>query len=167
MAFSREPKRSMIIGPGVPIVIDSVNSEDHLSVVNYTRYPIESGRLGSDHAQEQPEELEINILVTDTPLQKDALVFEGRHRAIYSQLRFWQKLKSPLIVVLGLRSYVNMHIERLNPVKAPNDGKSIKINIKFVEVQIVELGLTSLAAGLLVDSSIVHTATDLVPIGVI
>jgi len=168
MSFNRTPgKRSIIIGPGVPIVIDSVLSENHTSVVTYTRYPVESGRLGSDHAQVKPEELELTILVTDTPMQDGVTPFEGRHRAIYSQLKLWQTLKSPLIVVVGLRSYINMHIETLNPVKSPNDGKGIRINIKFVEVPVVELGLASLAASLLVDNSIVHTATEIVPIGIV
>lgn len=168
MSFSRDPgKRSMIIGPGYPILIDSVNSENHSSIVRYTRYPIESGRQGSDHAQELPEEVELNILATDTPLQEGVSSFEGRHRVIYSQLRIWQKLKVPLIIILGLRSYINMHIEELNPSKQPSDGKSIKLNIKFVEVQETDIGLAALAAALLVDTSIAHAATDLIPIGVI
>lgn len=168
MAFNREPgRRSAIIGPGIPILIDSVNSESHTSIVRYTRYPVESGRLSSDHAQELPEEVELDIIATDTPLQEGVSSFEGRHRVIYSQLRLWQKLKVKLIVILGLRSYINMHIEELNPSKQPSDGKSIRINIKLVEVQETDIGLAALAAALLVDTSIAHAATDLIPIGVI
>jgi hypothetical protein len=168
MSFTRGTgKRSIIIGPGIPILIDSLNSENHSSVVRYTRYPVESGRFGSDHAQEQPDEVELNILVTDTPLQDGVSSFEGRHRVIYAQLRIWQKLKVSLILVLGLRSYINMHIQELNPSKQPSDGKSIKITIKFVEVQLTDLGLAALAAALLVDSSIAHSATSVIPIGVI
>ncbi len=168
MSFNRDPgKRSMIIGPGIPILIDSLNSESHSSVVRYTRYPVESGRFGSDHAQDQPAEVELNILVTDTPLQEGVSSFEGRHRVVYSQLLIWQKLKSPLVIVLGLRSYINMHIEELNTSKQPTNGKSIDINIKFIEIQSTDLGLAALAASLLVDSSIAHAATDLIPIGLI
>lgn len=160
-------KRSIIIGPGKPILIDSVLSENHSSVVKYTRFPIESGRFKSDHAQEQPDEVELNILATDTPLQDSEASFEGRHRAIYSQLRIWQKLKVPLILVLGLRSYINMHIEELNPSKQPGDGKSIRMKIKFIELQDIDLGLAALSAALLVDSSIAHSATELIPTGII
>lgn len=168
MSFERgRGIRSLIIGPGLPIEIDSLNAENHSSIVRYTRYPVESGRLSSDHAQEQPDEVELNILVTDTPLQDGKISYEGRHRVVYAQLRIWQKLKVPLILVLGLRSYINMHIEELNPNKQPNDGKSIRIKIKFVEIQLTDLGLAALAAALLVDSSIAHSATELIPIGVI
>lgn len=160
-------ERSMILGPGIPILIDSLNSENHSSVVRYTRYPIESGRLSSDHSQEQPDQVELNILVTDTPLQDGVLSFKGRHKVIYSQLRIWQKISTPLILVLGLRSYINMHIEELNPTKQPKDGNSININIKFIEVQQTDTGLAALSAALLVDSSIAHAATGLIPIGVI
>lgn len=168
MSFNRSlGRRSMIIGPGLPILIDSVISESHSSIMRYTRYPVESGKLGSDHAQEQPDEVEMTILATDTPIQDGVLSFEGRHRIIYSQLRLWQKLKFPLILVLGLRSYINMYIEELNPSKQPSDGKSIKLNIKFVEIQLTGLGLAALSAALLVDTSIAHSATDLIPIGII
>jgi hypothetical protein len=160
-------KRSIIIGPGKPILIDSLNSENHSSVVRYTRFPVESGRFKSDHGQEQPDEVELSILVTDTPLQDGEASFEGRHRRIYSQLRIWQKLKVPLIIVLGLRSYINMHIEELNTSKQPNDGKSIRMNIKFIELQDIDIGLAALSAALLVDSTIAHSATELIPIGVI
>ncbi len=157
----------MILGAGLPIIIDSLNSENHSSVVRYTRYPVESGKLKSDHAQEQPDEVELNILVTDTPLQDGVSSFEGRHKVIYSQLRIWQKLKSSLIIVLGLRSYVNMHLEELNVSKQPKDGKSININLKFIEIQVTDLSMGALAAALLVDTSIAHSATDIVPIGII
>ncbi len=168
MSFDREPgRRSLIIGPGKPIEIDSVNSENHSSVVRYTRYPVESGRLLSDHAQDQPEEVELNIIATDTPIQDGVDSFQGRHRATYAQLRIWQKLKSALILVLGLRTYINMHIEELNPSKQPSDGKSIRLNIKFIEIQEADISLATLAASLLVDTSIAHAATGLVPIGLI
>ena len=168
MSFRRGTgKRSLIIGPGIPIEIDSLNSENHSSIVRYTRYPVESGRFSSDHAQEQPDEVELNILVTDTPIQDDKSSYEGRHRVVYAQLRLWQKLKFPLILVLGLRSYINMHIEELSPNKTPKDGKSINIKIKFVEIQLTDLGLAALSAALLVDNSIAHSATNVIPIGII
>lgn len=157
----------MILGPGLPIEIDSVNSENHISVVRFTRYPVESGRLLSDHAQEQPEKVELNILVTDTPIQDGKSSYEGRHRAIYAQLRLWQKLKSKLIITLGLRSYINMYLEELNVSKQPTDGKSIRVNLKFVEIPETSQSLAALAAQLLVDSSVAHSVTGILPIGII
>jgi len=143
MAFKIE-KRSIIIGKGTPILIDSLNSENHSSVVRYTRFPVESGRFKSDHAQDQPEEVELNILITDTPMQEGDTSFQGRHRLIYSQLKIWQKLKLPLILVLGLRTYINMHLEELNVSKTPADGKSINVNLKFIEVQETDIELAAL-----------------------
>lgn len=163
----RTGDRSIIIGPGLPILIDSVNSENHSSIVRYTRFPVESGRFKSDHAQELPEEVELNILITDTPLQDGVVSFQGRHRLIYSQLRIWQKLKVPLILVLGLRTYINMHLEELNPSKQPSDGNSIRANLKFIEIQETDIGLAALSLQLLIDPSIAYSATGLVPIGII
>lgn len=167
MSFNTKGKRSMIIGPGLPIIIDSVNSETHTSAVRFTRYPVESGRLFSDHAQEQPDQLELNILITDTPLTDGKSSYEGRYRAIYSQLRLWQKFKAEILITLGLRSYTSMYLEEMIISKQPTDGKSIRATLKFIEVPRATQTLYELAANLLVDSSIVHTATDLIPIGII
>ncbi len=168
MSFKKiSNKRTLIIGAGQPIEVDAVLSESHKSSKTYTRYPTEFGRFAFDNAVKVPEEVEMTILVTDTPTAEGAQIFEGRHRVVYSQLKVWQDLSLPVVLIMELRSYVNMYIEDVNPVKSIGDGNSIKLNLKFVEVPIAGLGLASLAANLLVDPDIAYSATDVVPIGVI
>jgi hypothetical protein len=164
-SFSDPPKRSTILGLGFPIAIDAVLSESHESTKEFTQYPTESF-LANDNAYSLPEKLELKILVTDTPTDGSP-VFAGRHRAIYSQLRLWQELASPVIVSTGLRSYAPVYIERLNAVKTPQDGKSIILNINFTQIIQSELSLALLVANLLVSSDIAYTATEKVDIGVI
>lgn len=168
MTFKKiSTSRSMILGLGIPIEIDAVLSESHDSTKDFTRYPVEYNLLGTNNALQQPEKLELTILVTDTPVKDETYAYEGRHRAIYSQLKLWQALSTPVVVITGLRSYINMYISKLNPVKTPNDGKSMKINLTFVEVPFVEFGLAALAASLLVDSAVSHSVTGPVNLGLI
>lgn len=167
MSFEPKDERSIIIGAGLPILIDAVNDETHTSTVQYTRYPVESKRIVSDHGQEQPDEVEMEILATDTPLQDGVSSFKGRHKITYSQLRLWQKLKLPLILVLGLRSYINMHLESMITTKRSADGHSVRIKLKFVELQDTDLGLAALAAALLIDQEIAYSATGKISLGLI
>ena len=167
MSFDPTEERSIIIGAGLPILIDAVNSETHKSTVTYTKYPVESKRIVSDHGQEQPDEVEMEILATDTPLHDGSNSFKGRHRVVYSELRLWQKLNLPTILVLGLRSYINMHIEDLTTNKSSADGHSVRIQLKFVELQDTDLGLAALAAALLIDSSIAYSVTGKINMGLI
>jgi hypothetical protein len=167
MAFSLKSKRSVILGPGLPIRIDAVLSESHESTKEFTPYTVESGRFAFDNSFSLPESLEMTIRVTDTPTDENEDVYEDRHRFIYSQLRIWQELAVPLIVSTGLRTYSSIYIQKLNPVKTPQDGKSIVININFIEIPNTLLGLAFLAANLLIDNDIVYTATNTLDIGVI
>ena len=50
------------------ITIDCSISERHTSVVELTRHPIEEGANPVDHAREQPERVQMDGLLTNTPL---------------------------------------------------------------------------------------------------
>jgi len=166
MSFTKG-KRTVIFGIGIPFVIDAVNSEGYSFETVYTKYPVEFGRLNSDHGQDVPDEVELNILITDTPTAEDTEVFQGRFKFKMLQLEAWKRLKAPLILVTNYRSFVNMHIAKIDISKQPKDGKSINVNIKFVELQNTLFSLGALAASGLVDTSVTHAASEQIPLGLI
>jgi len=157
----------VILGPGLPIEIDAVISESHNSVKEYTSYPTEFGRFGFDNSIQMPKECELTIRITDTPMGDSQEVFDGRSRVVNAQLELWQFLSTPLILSTSVKTYSFIYLSVVNPVKTPEDGKSLIMNLKFVEIQNTALGLAFLAANLLLDQDIAHTATDLVDLGVI
>lgn len=165
MAFNDLPSRALIIGVGVPIEIDAVTSESHVARTTYTDYVIETGGKIQDHAQDEPDMLDMSILLTDTPLFN--IPFDGRYRQLYNQLLLWQKLKSPLLITTNLRSYTSMYIEELNATKQSGDGKSVTINLSFKEVDNTGFGTARLIAELLVSPDVIHTVAETTSLGLI
>lgn len=159
--------RTLILGLGFPIVVDAVKSAKHESKVIFTRHPVESGRLNTDHGQVQPDEIEKNIVITDTPTADGTSVFQGRARLIYGQLKLWQKLKSPILIVDRFGAHINMRIELISATQGDRTGKSIDVSIKFVELLDTDLNLAARTALGLVDNTVVHSATQAIGIGVI
>lgn len=159
--------KTLILGIGFPILVDAVKSAKMDSKVVFTRHPVESGRLNTDHGQVQPDEIEKNIVITDTPTADGTSVFQGRAKLIYIQLKLWQKLKSPILIVDRFGSHVNMRIELISAAQGDNTGKSMDVNIKFVELLSTDLDLAARTALGLVDNTVLHSATNVIGIGVI
>jgi hypothetical protein len=170
MAFKRlNSNRTAIIGIGIPIEPDAVISQTHKAVKTYTRYPVEFGRSANDNSVKEPEEVEMEILLTDTPISRGfsgASAFEGRARVALAQLYVWEEFSSPIVLVTSVKSYINMYIESIT-VNKNTPTNSFKVTIKFIELVDVFKTLGSLSAALLVDSSIAYTATDKVNEGLI
>ena len=159
--------RTLIFGLGIPIVVDAVKSAKHDSKVTFTRHPVESGRLNTDHGQIQPDEIEKNIVISDTPTADGTTVFQGRGLLIYAQLKLWLKLKSPILIVDSFGSHVNMRLELVSANKGERTGKSMDVSLKFVELLDTDLDLTARTLLGLVDNTVVHSATESIPLGVI
>ncbi len=159
--------KTLIFGLGVPIVVDAVKNDKYESKVVFTRHPVESGLLDTDHGETQPDEVEFNIVITDTPTADGTTVFQGRKNLIHSQLKLWQKLKSPILLVTGAGAFVNMKIELISATRGPKTGKSFDVHLKFVEMLNTETDIAAKAALGLIDNTIVHSATQAVNIGLI
>lgn len=170
MAFTKPNKvRTIIAGFGLPIEVDVVVSQNHKSKKTYTRYPVEFGRSANDNAIQEPDEVELNIILSDTKIGTDyspAGTFEGRSRALYGQLLLWQRLSSPIVLITGTRSYSGMYIEDL-VINKNSPERSLNLTILFVELINVFSGLAELAAAALVDNDIAYSATDNINLGVI
>lgn len=159
--------RTLIFGLGIPILVDAVKGAKQKSEVIYTRHPVESGRLNTDHGQDQPDEIEKKIVITDTPTADGTSVFQGRGLLILTQLNLWLKLKSPILIVDRFGSHINFRLSMVSPTQDLKTGKSMDVDLKFVEIQDTDLDLSARAALGLVDNTVVHSATESIPLGVI
>lgn len=169
MSFQDPPGRTIIVGTGAPILVDAVLNESHISTTVYTDYTIESGGKVGDHVQEEFDRLEMEILLTDTPIGGIANPsFAGRHRALYSQLLIYEKLNSPLLVTTSLRSYAGIYIEGIDARKSNTEtGKAVVLDIKFKKIDFTDTTLAQLTAELAVSADVAHASTGMVNLGLI
>lgn len=122
------------------INIDASIQEDHTTEVTKTEHPVEKGANITDHVEIRPDTLSVEGVVSDAPLREDVISTSGASRSVdaFTRLQNIQKEKLLVTVVTGLKTYTNMILRTLSPVRNAKTGKALRFNARFEEVRIVE-----------------------------
>lgn len=132
--------------------LDAAVREEHVASARVTESPVESGAKVSDHVFLEPETLNIDGVITDTPVylhpasanEDDGLLTvplaSSGSRAIdaFEALRRLLSNREPLTVVTGLRVYSNMVMTNLNVPREPESGLALRFSCELRQVQIVQ-----------------------------
>jgi len=113
------------------LIFDGVIRESHVKQASISRNPMENGINLADHAIMEPDELTLEIAVSDSPLllgpdgqpsaptadlvatQSNATAFSGSNRrsvSAWSELETWMAAFVPFDVVTGLKTYKSVLI---------------------------------------------------------
>lgn len=151
---------------GVVIVIDATVNETHSRDSTPTEFEVENGDTISDNIIVKPFALEIQGIISDTPLSvlnaalttavsaivpPIALVGATAGSALFSaiaetdspsvvaykQIRALQENKQPFDVLTTLNRYTNMFIKSLSIPRDANTGQVLMFNISLVELLLV------------------------------
>jgi hypothetical protein len=115
---------------------------DHTSKLRITENPVETGAAIADHSFMQPQELSMEILMSDAATSIVAGQFTGgwsRSVTGYQVLRELQRMRIPVNILTRLGLYKNMLIESIS---APDDYKtlySLRVSVIFREVIIAQV----------------------------
>lgn len=118
-------------------IFDAVFSTDHSANATVTQHPVQSGASISDHAYMEPDEVSVEIGMTDTA----ASVSGGASHSVnaYAQLRAIMELREPFTLITRLKTYRNMLI---TSISAPDDYKTmnaLRASIYFQQVNVVSV----------------------------
>jgi len=114
---------------------DATLNEKHSEEAQITQHPVETGMSISDNVLQKPAKLEIQGIVSNTPLDNT----NERSRDI----SYWNDLveiknKGELVVVAtAARVYDNMLITNIAGIRSAGKGQSIDIAISLEQVKIV------------------------------
>ena len=150
------------------IEFDCSLSETHTALCDVTQHPVESGSVMSDHIRALPESIEINGLVTNTPLmylaslfarspvKPSVLIVPGRDRVNEAYLKLHElKNKGVLIdVVTSLRGYKDMAITSIVITRDATTGNVLECVVALQHV----VTATSLAFDLPVPDDVANNA---------
>lgn len=134
------------------VVIDAALRETHTRKSEVTSYPVEKGADVTDHVRRLPRELEIEGIVSDTPL---GLALIARNVTLGDEevadasaqpysVEAWQALEAihdaslPVTVTTSLRLYTNMVMESLVVPRDAKTGAALRFTATFREVVITE-----------------------------
>lgn len=129
---------TMIVSPTYGrFVFDAVFSTDHSANLTATQHPVQTGASVSDHAFMEPDEVSVEIGMTDTA----ASVSGGASRSVnaYTQLRAIMELREPVTLITRLKTYRNMLI---TSISAPDDYKTmnaLRASIYFQQINMVSV----------------------------
>lgn len=133
-----EATATMIISPTFGnFIFDAVFNTDHSANLTVTQHPVQSGASISDHAFMEPDEVNIEIGMTDVA----AGASDGSSRSVnaYTQLRAIMELREPVTLITRLKTYSDMIVTSMS---APDDVKTmhaLRASIYFQKINIVNV----------------------------
>lgn len=128
LLFGRKYVQSSVGG----IYLDATLSEDHQYSSRVTNYPIEDGRIISDHIINEPETLQITGIVSDTPLS--FLAPFNRSVDAFNRLVRIHTNRERITVVTGIKVYTDMVMTSLHVPKNVQTGQSLTFIIELQKI---------------------------------
>jgi len=129
------------------VEFDCSVSETHVDEAEITDHPVEGGADMTDHIRKKPNSIELNGIITNTPIAIMASLSVGspvttdflpfvmdRVEAGYAELRRAMEAGERLDVVTSLRSYENMAIQSLTVTRDVNNGNVLNCKISLREI---------------------------------
>jgi hypothetical protein len=127
---------------------DATVSATHEGSAMITRHPVERGSDITDHIRREPDTVDIDIVISDTPvmylasLRAKASVPGGnpktRAKDAYDFLRRIKDNGQTVKVVLGLRTYRTMAIRSLSVTQDKDTSNIVRIRARFEEIIIAQ-----------------------------
>lgn len=141
------------------VVIDAVITETHSYSSEITEHEVEAGAKISDHARPLADKLQLECLISNTPLSREQqsreveqgqFVFNttaaddsprnspGRAGDAHDKLKQMQEDGKLVSVTTSLRTYTSMEIEGLTITRDAATGEALKFSCALKQVRIIE-----------------------------
>ena len=126
--------------------LDCSLSETHIDEAEVTSHPVEGGSETSDHIRKLPQTLEVNGIITNTPLvflasvQAESPVLANQNpktdrvSAGYDYLRKLMEDGTLIDVVTSLREYKNMALTGMSVIRDAENGNVLNCTLSLREV---------------------------------
>lgn len=119
----------------VLITFDATTSEIHEAPSEVTSHPVEGGEDISDHIQLLPRTIQMEVIVSATPLWEEGLPgrLDDAHQAILKIRRD----RKPVRVISTLEDYGDMVLTNYKVNIDSDSGEALAITLEWKQVQIV------------------------------
>lgn len=128
LLFGKKYARTSIGG----VTLDATLSENHFYTAKASTYPIEDGRVISDHIINENETVEIRGVVSDSPLS--ILSLFNRSIDAFNRLLEIRDRKERISLVTGIKVYTDMIITSMNVPIDLTTGQSLTFSITLQKI---------------------------------
>ena len=127
------------------VIFDACLSDNHMHQAELTEHPVEDSASISDHIINKPIEIEINGIVSNTPIilandkipspiSTDTQEVADRVDAAYAELRKTMSDGILVDVITSLRNYPNMAIVSMGVQRDVQNGNVLNVNLSLKQV---------------------------------
>jgi hypothetical protein len=131
------------------LIFDGIIRESHSKRASISKNPMETGVNLADHAIMEPDELTLEIAVSDTPLlmgpdgqpssptADNAITFTGSARrsvSAWAELEEWMAAFVPFDVVTGLKTYKSLLIASINADQDKDSSGALYVTAQLQQV---------------------------------
>lgn len=138
------------------LIIDCLISDNHGHESEVSEYPVESGDTISDHIRNKPVTVEVECIVSNTPLRSSpqpvpSILRNGVSNALaaaaagvppaddaYAQLMRIREARKPVSIRTSIKTYENMALKMLSIPRTSATGDCLRFNATFVQIKIVK-----------------------------
>ena len=129
--------------------VDAAIEESHGFDAEVSSFPIESGATISDHVRLLPLMLQLECIVSDTPIGEkmegarsstgsiDTANVKSWSDRAHEHFKLLRDKREPFDVTTSLQKYTNMIIERYSPARRVGDGHSLRFSLSLRSLNIV------------------------------
>lgn len=121
-------------------LIDAAISEEEALAAEVTEYPVESGAVITDHVRNKPRTLELEFVVSDTPIGEAASARAGDvvpSSEARQKLEALRATRQPFTVITGVRTYESMIFTSLSFPRDGATGDALRGKASLQQIEIV------------------------------
>jgi len=126
------------------VALDATIKRKYRTTSTITQHPIESGSNVSDHIHDNPDELQIDGIISNTPVSLLASALSpSRAEDEYDKLLELKTAKQPITIYTTRREYEDYVIASLDRTEYSAIGDSVEVSIGLQSVRLVESKATT------------------------
>lgn len=119
------------------VTFDAMVSEQHSGEVQVTDNPVERGIDVSDNIRPKPEQLQLDVLVSNSPLARALLGSPNSPKRATEAFRVLRELRDAgtlVTVVTSLRTYESMVIQKIDVTRNNKTGQALSAKIALRQI---------------------------------
>lgn len=120
------------------IEFDVSENETHDATAKATSHPIDSGAETSDHIQQEPDAIDLQVIVSNTPIVSDvdaSVLTPGRAEDAYNTLRKIKETGRLVTVFTTLHEYTSMAIVRISVTRNAAKGDVVSMSLRLQQIR--------------------------------